>query len=165
MSGLLGIHRKADADHRDGDDRSPAQPDPAQQSDSGEEKQHGRESRPLRRPRPDGEVEEDSCAAREREQREDEADEVGVEAERGRDPAADAGDQAIVGAACESRDRHSGQPVARSMSISPTPTFASTTSTGPPAGVDGAFRPDSTTFQPLCSWPRILRSPTWPFTW
>ena len=66
------------------------------------------------RPDPEGEVEEDPGPARQREQREDEAHERRVDAERIRDAAADAGDDAVALAPLEREDGELGhEPPAR----------------------------------------------------
>src|SRR5438067_9748374 len=58
------------------------------------------------RPRPESEIEDDSGAAGEREEREDDADERDVDAEGLRDSGADPGESTLVSACREGRERH-----------------------------------------------------------
>ena len=82
----------------------PAPSTPAPERPSATSRKRGRrdqDDRAGRRPPaaavgPEREVEQDAGAAREREQREHEADEGRVDAERRRDPATDAGEHAVV---------------------------------------------------------------------
>src|SRR4029079_7000400 len=90
---------------------------------------------------PEAEVEEDSGAARDREQCEHEADEGRVDTERRRDPSTDARDYTVVPAAFERQHRDLIHP-ACTTSIRPAPTFASITS-GPWPTWTTAFLPSS----------------------
>ena len=67
----------------------------------GGEDQDGEDRAPAARPDPEREIEKDPGAAREREQREDEAHEGRIDAERIRDAAAYAGDDAVTLASLE----------------------------------------------------------------
>ena len=79
---------------------------------------------PAARPDPEREVEKDPGAARQREEREDEPHERRIDAERVRDAAADAGDDAVAFAPLEAEDGNRGHG-ARTTSMWPAPTVAS----------------------------------------
>ena len=98
------------------------------------EDQDGEDRAAAARPDPEREVEKDSGAAREREQREDEAYERRVDAERVRDAAADTGDDAVALASLEGEDRDLRHGT-RTTSMWPAPTCASMRIT-PLPGVD-----------------------------
>ena len=82
-------------------------------------------------------------AAREREHREDEPNERGVDGEPDCQPAADAGDDAVATAAFEEQRRHRAHRSALTMSIRPAPTFASITSSPPVPPLTSMLRPPS----------------------
>src|SRR5262249_31911619 len=91
---------------------------------------------------PEGEVEKDPGAAREREQREDEADERRIDAERRREPAAHAGDNAVLAAPLE-RQHRDLRHWARTTSTRPAPTLATIARGLPESTRTWAFLPSS----------------------
>ena len=96
-------------DQRDPDHRLVGEAECSEERDAREEGEHrgDPDAIPLRRPGPESEVEEDPGPARQREKREDEADEGGVDPEGPRDARADPRDHSLVGAGGE-RPQHPG---------------------------------------------------------
>ena len=121
-------------DQGDADHRLVGEAERSEERDAREEREDRGDPHavPLRRPRPDGEVEEDPGSARQREQREDEAHERGVDPEGPRDARADPRDHSLVGAGGERPQRIRRHRTARSTRTCPAPTCASSTSTRSP---------------------------------